>query len=92
MEFLRGCGQMRIVHCPVNTVMAGWRKIAKFGNMIDNTDHPEASEVYNCKRIDIRGILAHVRDKSEKCAFYRATKFYLEHYLNRVPDIPYNLY
>ena len=58
---------------------------------MDNIDHQEVSKVCNCRRTDIRGVLQHVKDKYEECAFYRATKFYFEHYLSWVENITYHL-
>ena len=57
--------------------------------MIDNNEHPEYSKVYKCKRIYSHGILLHVRDKYDHCAFYRVIKVYLEHYFSTVEDIQY---
>ena len=34
-------------------------------------------------------MLQRVRDKSKECAFHRATKFYLKHYLGHVENIVY---
>ena len=89
MGFLPGCGENKTIDCPLSKAVAGWRKISKFNRMIDNINHPNASKVYNCRRIDTRGILQHVRDKSEGCAFHRGTKLCIEHYLGVVENRNY---
>ena len=69
--------------------MVGWRNITKFKSMIDNIDHPEGSKMCNCRRTDTRHIMKPVRNISEECTFYRATKLYLDHYLGGVDYISF---
>ena len=42
MGFLPGCGENKIIDCPISTAMVSWRK---FENMIDIIDHPNSSRV-----------------------------------------------
>ena len=69
MNFLYGCGEKVISYFPLSKMMAGWRMIYKPNSMIDNNDRKEHSNVYKYKRTNSHGILAHVRDKPDKCAF-----------------------
>ena len=74
MGLLPGCGEKKLIDCPLSKIMGDWRKIAKFDTMIDNIDHPHASKVCKCKRANARGILQYVKDKSKECVFHIVTK------------------
>ena len=74
MVVLPSCGGNKSINYPLSKAMCGWRNIPKFDTMINDIDNRNDSKVCKCKRTDNRGILQHLKVKSEQCAFRKATK------------------
>ena len=90
MGFLYGCGEITIMDCLLSKAMNGWRNFSKFEQMREKIDHENNLKACKCKRANTRDIWQHLKVKSVKYVFHRATKLYNEQYLGSVESSPYH--